>query len=66
MRRWPRTRIVPITAARITVGVAPTKSVYSQIQPRIAQNAARFESFSPPVTAYNAVAMIVMFQPETQ
>jgi hypothetical protein len=26
----------------------------------------RFESFSPPATAYNAVAIIVMFQPETQ
>jgi hypothetical protein len=48
------------------VGVAPTKSVYSQIVTRIAQNAARLESFSPPATAYNAVAMIVMFQPENQ
>jgi hypothetical protein len=45
--RWPTTTIVPISAARITVGVAPTNRVYSQMQARIGQNALRLEMCSP-------------------
>src|SRR3954463_15498987 len=62
-RRWPTTTIVPITAARITVGVAPTNKVYTQMQIRIAQNALRRASRKPSVRRYNAAPMIVIFQP---
>jgi hypothetical protein len=64
--RWPTTTIVPITAARITVGVAPTNRVYSQMQARIGQNALRLEMCNPFARLYNAAAMIEIFQPENQ
>jgi len=64
--RCPTTTIVPITTARITVGVAPTNSVYSQIQPRMTQNALRLERRNPSARLYKAAAMIEIFQPRTQ
>jgi hypothetical protein len=50
----------------MTVGVAPTNSVYSQMLIRMAQKALRLESRSLSATLYSAAPMIEIFQPENQ